>query len=232
MFRISHKAALAAVLASCALVIGGTGTANAATNADASAVTLVCDGVFRTQRASIEGTSEANFAGTMHVALVAEEDGVTAVRLQSFEDGERTPVQSYVTVPSEKPPATDEMAQLFPELLVDGPAEAEPVSDEITATPGELTIDTTDREIVLRHVLESGPMMKARVDGRPLVSTREKIETVEMRLDRSSGDISLVWGEDSVRDHRRPGAIRVAKVQLRDEKSYQAVCMPVRQRAF
>lgn len=168
----------------------------------------------------------------MHVALVAEEDGVTAVRLQSFEDGERTPVQSYVTVPSEKPPATDEMAQLFPELLVDGPAEAEPVSDEITATPGELTIDTTDREIVLRHVLESGPMMKARVDGRPLVSTREKIETVEMRLDRSSGDISLVWGEDSVRDHRRPGAIRVAKVQLRDEKSYQAVCMPVRQRAF
>jgi hypothetical protein len=234
MFRISHKAALAAILASCALVIGGTGTATAATNADASAVTLVCDGVFRMQRASIEGTSEANFAGTMHVALVAEEDGVTAVRLQSFEDGERTPVQSYVTVPFEEPPATDEMAQLFPELLVDGPAEAEaePVAVEFTATPGELTIDTTDREIVLRHVLESGPMMKARVDGRPLVSTREKIETVEMRLDRSSGDISLVWGEDSVRDHRRPGAIRVAKVCLRDEKSYQAVCMPVRQRAF
>ena len=73
MFRISHKAALAAILASCAPVIGGTGTATAATNADASAVTLVCDGVFRMQRASIEGTSEANFAGTMHVALVAEE---------------------------------------------------------------------------------------------------------------------------------------------------------------
>ena len=85
---------------------------------------------------------------------------------------------------------------------------------------------------MLRHVLESGPMMKARVDGRPLVSTREKIQTVEMRLDRASGDISLVWGEDSVRDHRRPGAIRISKVRLRDEKSYQAACMPVRQRAF
>ena len=74
--------------------------------------------------------------------------------------------------------------------------------------------------------------LKARVDGRPLVPTREKVETVEMRLDRSSGDLSLVWGEASVRNHRRPGAIRTSKVRLHNEKSYQAVCMPVRQRAF
>ena len=170
----------------------------------------------------------------MHVALLAQEDSVTAVRLQAFEDGRRTPVQYYIMLPFEKPPATDEMAQLFPELLVEGPteADADPVAVELTATAGELTIDTTDRESVLRHVLESEPMMKARVDGQPLVSTREKIETVEMRLDRSSGEISLVWGEDSFRDHRRPGAIGVSKVRLRDEKSYQAVSLPVRQRAF
>lgn len=235
MFRISYRAALAAVLASFALVVAETGMADAGTiDARASAVTLVCDGEFRTQRASVEGTSEANYAGTMHVALLAEEDGVMAVRLQTFEDGKRTPAQSYILPPFEEPPATSEMALMFPELLVDGPvdAEAEPVAVEMTATPGELTIDTTDHEIVLRHVLESGPIMKARVDGRPLVSMREKIETVEMRLDRASGDISLVWGEDSVRDHRRPGAIRISKVRLRDEKSYQAACMPVRQRAF
>ncbi len=100
------------------------------------------------------------------------------------------------------------------------------------ASPGTLTIDTSEREVVLRHVVESGPVIKARVNGMPLVPTREKIETVEMRIDRSSGDMNLVWGEDSVRDHRRPGAIRTSKIQLRDEKSYNAVCLPVRQRAF
>ena len=39
---------------------------------------------------------------------------MTAVRLQSFEDGERTPVRSYVTVSFEEPPATDEMRSCFP----------------------------------------------------------------------------------------------------------------------
>ena len=238
MFGISHNAALAAlaaVLASFALVVANISTGDARMiDARASAVTLVCDGEFRTQRASANGMSEVNFVGTMHVALVTEKESVTAVRLQSFEDGKRTPVKSYILPPFEAPPATGEMARLFPELLVKGPPEpeAQPAVVEVAATPGELTIDTTDGEIVLRHVRESGPMMKARVDGRPLVSTREKIETVEMRLDRASGSISLVWGEDSVRDHRRPGAIRVSKVRLRDEKSYQAVCLPVRQRAF
>ena len=44
--------------------------------------------------------------------------------------------------------------------------------------------------------------------------------------------MNLVWGEDSVRDHRRAGVIRTSKIQLNDEKSYRAVCLPVRQRAF
>ena len=235
MFRNSHRATHAVALACFALVAVGTTMSDAGMiDARMSAVALVCDGEFRTRRASIEGMTEASFAGTMHVALVADEDSVTAVRLQAFEDGKRTAVQTYILPPEDEAPVTGDMALLFPELLADGPAEAaaEPVAFEPAATPGELTIDTTDRQIVLRHMLESGPMMKAKVDGRPLVSTREKIETVEMRLDRSSGDISLVWGEDSVRDHRRPGAIRTSKVRLRDEKSYQAICMPVRQRAF
>lgn len=225
MFSFSCRAVIGAALATCALAVADAGAAS---------VALVCDGEFRTQRASVEGITEANFHGTMHVALVAEAESVTEIRLQAFEDGKRTPVQTFVLPPVEDEPETDQMALLFPELLVDGPVEVEdaPVAAEMAGTPGALTIDTSDREVVLRQIVESGPMIKARVDGRPLVSTREKIETVEMRLDRSSGDISLVWGEDSVRDHRRPGAIRTSKVRLRDEKSYRAVCMPVRQRAF
>lgn len=225
MFGFSSRAALGAAVISCALAVADAGAAS---------VALVCDGEFRMQRASIAGTTEMNAAGTMHVALVAQADSVVEIRLQTFEDGKRTPVQSFVLPPMAERPETGDMALLFPELFIDAPAAGDdaPVLPEIVATPGVLTIDTSDREVVLRHVVESGPIIKARVKGRPLVPTREKIETIEMRLDRSSGDMNLVWGEDSVRDHRRPGAIRASKVLLCDEKSYRAVCLPVRQRAF
>ena len=206
----------------------------AAAPAGAISVALVCDGEFRTQNATVEGTTEAMFVGTMHLALVADNDAVIEVRLQTFENGARTPAQTFVLPVVEEVPETGEMALLFPELIETG--QADDVSGETAqAAPGfmgELTINTTDAEVVLHQVVESGPIIRARVDGRPLVPTRQKIETVDMRLDRTSGRLSLVWGEDSVRDHRRPGAIRTSKVQLRDEKSYRAVCIPVRQRAF
>ena len=225
MFRFSFRAVIGAAMASYAL---------AETDGVAASVALFCDGEFRTQRASVEGVTEINSAGTMHVALVAEQDSVVEIRLQTFEDGKRTPVQTFALPPMEAEPETGDMALLFPELFIDAMGEDDGASDlsEVVATPGTLTIDTSEREVVLWHVVESGPIIKARVNGRPLVPTREKIETIEMRIDRSSGDMNLVWGEDSVRDHRRAGAIRTSKIQLRDEKSYRAVCLPVRQRAF
>ena len=196
------------------------------------AVALVCDGEFRLQTVRIDGADETMFGGTMHVALVAEENSVVEVRLQSYEDGMKMPIQTFRLPLVEEEPDLGDVALLFPELLED-----EDVADEDTApapvpSPGVLTIDTSAKQVVLQHTVESGPMMKARIDGRQLVPTRQKIETVEMRLDRTSGDLSMIWRENSVRDHRRPGAIRASKVRLRDEKSYRAVCMPVRQRTF
>ena len=165
-------------------------------------------------------------------ALVVEENSVVEVRLQSYEDGTRMPIQTYRLPLVEEEPDLGDVALLFPELLQDEGAPDEEAAPAPVPTPGTLTIDTTAKQVVLQQTVESGPMMKARIDGRPLVPTRQKIETVEMRLDRTSGDLSMIWSENSVRDHRRPGAIRASKVRLRDEKSYRAVCMPVRQRTF
>ena len=224
MLRNWNRAVLVAATGLC--LAGGPAAAKS------SAVALVCDGEFRLQTARIDGTDETMFGGTMHVALVAEENSVVVVRLQSYEDGMKMPIQTFRLPLVEEEPDLGDVALLFPELLED-----EDVADEDTApvpvpSPGVLTIDTTAKQVVLQRTIESGPMMKAQIDGRPLVPTRQKIETVEMRLDRTSGDLSMIWSENSVRDHRRPGAIRVSKVRLRDEKSYRAVCMPVRQRTF
>ena len=95
-----------------------------------------------------------------------------------------------------------------------------------------LEISATDEAITLHQTIERGPMMRARVDGKPLVPTRERVATVDMRLDRIDGSLSLVWSENLVKDHKIPGAIRASKVRLRDEKTYDARCMPVRQRTF
>ena len=168
----------------------------------------------------------------MHVALVAEENSVVQVRLQSYEDGTKMPIQTFRLPLVEEEPDLGDVALLFPELLEEETSAEEVEAPAPVPTPGVLTIDTTAKQVVLQQTVESGPVMKARVDGKPLVPTRQKIETVEMRLDRTSGDLSMIWSENSVRDHRRPGAIRASKVRLRDEKSYRAVCMPVRQRTF
>ena len=96
----------------------------------------------------------------------------------------------------------------------------------------DLRIDATADAISLSQSTERGPIKRARVDGKPLVPTREVVATVTMRLDRIDGSLSLVWGESRVKDHKIPGATRPSKIQLRDEKSYDAVCMPVRQRTF
>ena len=224
MLRNWNRAVLVAATGLC--LAGGPAAAKS------SAVALVCDGEFRLQTARIDGTDETMFGGTMHVALVAEENSVVEVRLQSYEDGMKMPIQTFRLPLVEEEPDLGDVALLFPELLED-----EDVADEDTApapvpSPGVLTSAPSAKQVVLQQTVESGPMMKARIDGRPLVPTRQKIETVEMRLDRTSGDLSMIWRENSVRDHRRPGAIRASKVRLRDEKSYRAVCMPVRQRTF
>ena len=171
MFRFSFRAVVGAAMASYAL---------AASDGVAASVALFCDGEFRTQRASVEGVTEINSAGAMHVALVAEQDSVVEIRLQTFEDGRRAPVQTFALPPMEAEPETGDMALLFPELFINATGEDDGASDlsEVVAKPGTLTIDTSEREVVLRHVVKSGPIIKARVDGRPLVPTREKIETI------------------------------------------------------
>ena len=224
MFRNWNRAVLVAATGLC--LAGGPAAAKS------SAVALVCDGEFRLQTARIDGTDETMFGGTMHVALVAEENSVVEVRLQSYEDGMKMPIQTFRLPLVEEEPDLGDVALLFPELLEDEAVAEEDTAPVPVPSPGVLTIDTTAKQVVLQQTVESGPMMKARIDGRPLVPTRQKIETVEMRLDRTSGDLSMVWSENSVRSHRRPGAIRTSKVRLRDEKSYRAVCMPVRQRTF
>ena len=170
----------------------------------------------------------------MHVALVENEGRFVEVRLQPYEGDVRMPVQTYaLTEVRDDAPADESGGDVaaIPGLVTSGKlAGADNAAQQMPAD--DLRIDATADAITLSQSTERGPIIRARVDGKPLVPTREVVATVTMRLDRIDGSLSLVWGESRVKDHKIPGAIRPSKIQLRDEKSYDAVCMPVRQRTF
>ena len=73
---------------------------------------------------------------------------------------------------------------------------------------------------------------RRRVDGKPLVPTRESIVHTDLYLDRISGAVTVNWIDKRVRDHKLPGNIRAAKIQLRDEKVFTGTCKPVAQPTF
>ena len=200
-------------------------------SASAKSVALICDGEYRTMTGAIEGSAETSFPGTMHVALVEQDGSFVEIRLQAYEGETRMPVQQYLAMPE---PMSVIDADTAPTGQMAGKTAraVQPAPADETVPSSKIHIDANATEVVLHQTTETGPMMRARVDGKPLVPTRESVATVDMRLNRINGELSLVWGEHRVRNHKLPGAIRASKVRLRDEKAFDATCKPVRQRAF
>ena len=199
--------------------------------ASAKPVALVCDGEYRVQAAGIEGSTETSFPGTMHVALVEQDGRFVEIRLQAYEGETRLPVQQFLLAPEPEMMVDADTApknHLMPKTALVTRAD----TPAIPAPASEIRIESSATEVMLHKTTETGPMMRARVDGRPLVPTRESIATIDMRLNRIDGGLRLVWSENRVRNHRLPGAIRSSKVRFLDEKTFDASCRPVRQRAF
>ena len=208
MFWKASKFGMALALAACF---------GAPAAVSASSIGLVCEGEYRTQESSIDSVAEDMFGGTMHVALVEREGQFVEVRLQAYEGDMKMPLQTHALMIEAEDEAVTTMTAV-PGLMTAGKLAG--AENARTVTPAdELKIDATADAITLHQSTERGPIIRARVDGKPLVPTRELVATVDMRLDRINGSLSLVWGESRVKNHKIPGAIRPSKVQLRDEKS-------------
>ena len=171
-------------------------------------VGLVCDGQFEVITGGIDTQAEEMFDGPVHLALVARDGDFVEVRMQVFERGLLMPV------------------------VADDSRSMSGMADMIDQDDLMVEITATDIDVMLTQSLESGPVIRARVDGKPLVPTRESIARTDLYLDRISGAVTVNWTDNRVRDHKLPGAIRAAKIQLRDEKIFTGTCKPVAQRTF
>ena len=168
-----------------------------------------CEGEYRTQEASIDSVAEDMFGGTMHVALVKHEGQFVEVRLQAYEGDMKMPLQTYALMIEAEETIEDEA----PAAMTGPVTAASSLAPRMhTAFPAdELKIDATADAITLHQSTERGPIIRARVDGKPLVPTRELVATVDMRLDRINGNLSLVWGESRVKDHKIPAPFARAR---------------------
>jgi hypothetical protein len=197
---------------------------------------LVCDGTFQLVTGSVDSSTEETFDGPVHLVLVDREGDFVEVRAQAYERGILVPEQVFTLGGGVHAGMTDTadaglVGQAAALVLNDSTITKVPAMPE---NPDDLMVEitATDMDVMLTQSLEGGPEIRARVDGKPLVMTRESIATTELFLDRINGDITMVWTENRVRDHKVPGAIRAAKVQLRNEKTFTGSCKPVAQQTF
>ena len=199
-------------------------------------VGLVCDGQFEVITGGVDAQAEEMFDGPVHLVLVARDGDFVEVRMQAFERGLLMPEEIF-TLGGGLAAAGLDMADagqaggLTP-VVVDDSHVMSGMADMIDQDDLMVEITATDLDVMLTQSLESGPVIRARVDGKPLVPTRESIARTDMYLDRISGAVTVNWTDNRVRDHKLPGAIRAAKILLRDEKIFTGSCKPVAQRTF
>jgi len=199
-------------------------------------VGLVCDGQFEVITGGVDTQAEEMFDGPVHLVLVARDGDFVEVRMQAFERGLLMPEEIF-TLGGGLAAAGLDMADagqaggLTP-VVVDDSQVMSGMADMIDQDDLMVEITATDLDVMLTQSLESGPVIRARVDGKPLVPTRESIARTDLYLDRISGAVTVNWTDNRVRDHKLPGAIRAAKIQLRDEKIFTGSCKPVAQRTF
>ena len=199
-------------------------------------VGLVCDGQFEVITGGVDTQAEEMFDGPVHLALAARDGDFVEVRMQAFERGLLMPEEVF-TLGGGLAAAGLDMADagqaggLMP-VVADDSRSMSGMADMIDQDDLMVEITATDIDVMLTQSLESGPVIRARVDGKPLVPTRESIARTDLYLDRISGAVTVNWTDNRVRDHKLPGAIRAAKIQLRDEKIFTGTCKPVAQRTF
>ena len=218
----------------------GFGTALSASNAYAATVFLVCDGNFKT----ITGISDTR----------TRSEGTRASLGSSYYDGTNTMGQETFTIAAaldKTIPVEDEFKGAF-YLSIDGsngvfsrvklqPFERDVRLPSLDLQPEEsmengimrsVNIVASEDELLLSARSESGGLVEALVEGRPMTPTREIVKDMSLSLNRFNGRLEIEWKDHEVRDYKPVGAIRSTKKRYSDVKRFDAMCKTMQERLF
>lgn len=199
-------------------------------------VGLVCNSQFEVIAGGVDTQAEEMFGGPVHLALVVRDGDFVEVRMQAFERGLLMPEEVF-TLGGGLAAAGLDMADAGQAgglmlVVADDSRSMSGFADMIDQYDLMVEITATDIDVMLTQSLESGPVIRARADGKPLVPNCESIVRTGLYLDRISGAVTVNWIDKRVRDHKLPGDIRAAKIHLCDDKVFTGTCKPVAQHTF
>lgn len=146
---------------------------------------------------------EDEFSGTFYLSIDGSEGVFNRVKLQPFERDVRLP-----------------SLDLQPE---------ESMENGIMRS---VNIMASDDELLLKARSESGGLVEALVEGRPMTPTREIIKDMSLSLNRFNGRLEIEWKDHEVRDYKPIGAIRSTKKRYSDIKRFDAMCKTMQERLF
>jgi hypothetical protein len=231
-------------MAGLATSIMATGLVLPVIDAHAATVFLVCDGSFKTitgvsgPRSRTEGTS-ANASASIGAGYY---DGNNNIAQEAF---------TIATALNKSIPVEDEFTGTF-YLSIDGsggvfsriklqPFERDVRLPSLDLQPEEtmengimrsVNIVASDDELLLNARSESGGLVEALVDGRPMTPTREIVKDMSLSLNRFNGRLEIEWKDHEVREYKPVGAIRSTKKRYSDIKRFDAMCKTMQERLF
>jgi len=168
----------------------------------AKTVFLVCDGQFETSTAIGGMVETEQYDGALYLSVEADDFAVRRVKLLPFERSTR--LAAIELTP--RPRAADN---------------------------GQVTVfAASEDELVITQNEARGQMVNALVGDDPLALTPESLYTMELRLNRFSGYISIAWHDHQVRDVKPEGALRSIKKRFSNTKTFAADCNTMKQRIF
>lgn len=221
------------------LMLGVSGMALSA-NVQAATIFLVCDGVFKTVTGMPEnlrraeaadiGTGAGIYAGGSNVGQ--ETFTIAAALNQEVSVEDEFDGVFYLSIDSSGGVFNRLKLQPFERDIRLPSLEFEPEETMLNGVMRSVDIVATDDELILTARSESGGMVEALVDGRPLTPTYEVVKDMSLRLNRFNGRLEIDWKDHEVRDYKPVGAIRSTKKRYSDIKRFEAMCKTMQERLF
>ena len=95
-----------------------------------------------------------------------------------------------------------------------------------------IEFSTSDDELFVSSVSRSWPMVHAVIGDDPFAETPQRVNEMNMQLNRFSGAVRIDWRWHEVRDYLPVGAIRSIKKRYTDRKIFTADCDLMKQPLF
>jgi len=174
----------------------------------ANTVSMVCNGLFNVERMRSEITETEQFDGSVYVTVELDSGDVSREQMVPIDRNRRMSSLGLIS--------SLDFIQNMPQ----------------PANGNLIDLTTSEDDLWISKVLQSGPVVFAVNGDDPYVETPTNAHEINFRLNRVSGRVQVGWHWHELLVYLPLGAIRSIKKRYSYHKSFTADCDVMRQRLF